>query len=71
MERGDVTVDPATFRANLVASGVRVVVVVHLRRAARRVPDTQQAALAAIPDAHLLYRSADAAVSGSVREGLQ
>jgi len=63
MEPGDLTVDAATFRANLAAARIGIVVVVHLPHPGRS-PEwpTQQAALASIPDAHLLHRDAGAAV---------
>jgi hypothetical protein len=57
MEPGELTVDPATFRANLRASGVRVVVVLrqpHPGRAGER--PSQEIALQALPDARLLHR---------------
>jgi len=56
MEPGELTVAPATFRANLRESGVRVVVVLrqpHPGRAGER--PTQEIALQALPDAHLLH----------------
>ena len=63
MEPGDLTVDPATFRANLRASGVDVVVVVRLPHPGRAADlPMQDAALHAIADARLLHRDAAAAV---------
>ena len=63
MEPGDLTVDPATLRANLAASGVSVVVAVRLPHPGRssELP-AQHAALEAISDARLLHRDAAAAV---------
>ena len=63
MEPGDLTVDPATFRANLAASGVSVVLAVRLPHPGRssELP-AQHAALEAISDARLLHRDAAAAV---------
>jgi hypothetical protein len=63
MEPGDLTIDPATFRANLAASGVSVVVAVRLPHPGRssELP-AQHAALEAIGDARLLHRDAAAAV---------
>ena len=63
MEPGALTVDPATLRANLAASGVSVVVAVRLPHPGRpsELP-AQHAALETISDAHLLHRDAAAAV---------
>ena len=63
MEPGGLTVDPATFRANLAASGVSVVVAVRLPHPGRS-PElpAQHAALERISDAHLLHRDAAGAV---------
>jgi hypothetical protein len=63
MEPGDLTVDPPTFRANLAASGVSVVLAVRLPHPGRssELP-AQHAALEAISDARLLHRDAAAAV---------
>ena len=63
MEPGDLTVDPATLRANLAASGVSVVVAVRLPHPGRS-PElpAQHAALERIGDARLLHRDAAAAV---------
>ena len=63
MEPGGLTVDPATFRANLAASGVSVVLAVRLPHPGRssELP-AQHAALEAIGDARLLHRDAAAAV---------
>jgi hypothetical protein len=57
MEPGELTVDPATFRANLRHSGVRVVVVLrqpHPGRAGER--PSQEIALQTLADARLLHR---------------
>jgi hypothetical protein len=63
MEPGNLTVDPPTFRANLRASGVGVVVVVHLPHPGRSIEwPTQHAALGMVDDAHLLHRDGAAAV---------
>jgi hypothetical protein len=57
MEPGDLTVDPATFRSNLRASGVDLVVVVHLEHPGRSAEwPTQQAALEIIGDTRVLHR---------------
>jgi hypothetical protein len=63
MEPGDLTVDPATFRANLKASGVEVVVLVRQLHPGRP-PDlpTQHAALETVPDARLLHRDRAVAI---------
>ncbi|HTG12892.1 MAG TPA: hypothetical protein VK746_19010, partial [Candidatus Eisenbacteria bacterium] len=63
VEPGDLTVDPATLRANLAASGVSVVVAVRLPHPGRssELP-AQHAALETIRDARLLHRDAAAAV---------
>lgn len=63
MEPGALTVDPATLRANLAASGVSLVVAVRLPHPGRpsELP-AQHAALETISDAHLLHRDAAAAV---------
>jgi hypothetical protein len=63
MEPGEVGVDPATFRANLRASGVEVVVVVRQPHPGRMAGlPTQHAALEAAGGARLLYRDAAIAV---------
>jgi hypothetical protein len=63
MEPGDLTVDPATFRANLAAAGVSVVLAVRLPHPGRSSAlPAQHAALEAISDARLLHRDAAAAV---------
>jgi len=60
---GEPTVDPPTFRANLGASGIGLVVVVHLPHPGRSDQwPTQQAALEAISDARLLYRDRAVAI---------
>ena len=60
---GDLTVAPSTFRANLGASGIGLVVVVHLPHPGRSAQwPTQQAALETIADARLLYRDAAVAI---------
>jgi hypothetical protein len=60
---GDLTVGPSTFRANLGASGIGLVVVVHLPHPGRSAQwPTQQAALEAIADAQLLYRDGAVAI---------
>lgn len=60
---GDLTVDPATFRSNLRASGVGVVVVVHLPHPGRSAEwPTQQAALEASGDARLVYQDRAVAI---------
>jgi len=63
MAPASVTVEPATFRANLRAAGVGIVVVVHQPHPGRA-PDwpTQHAALGAAPDAHLLHHDRATAV---------
>jgi hypothetical protein len=63
MRPGDLAVDPPTFRANLAAAGVGLVVVVHQPHPGRSTQwPTQQAALEAIDDARLLHRDEGAAV---------
>jgi hypothetical protein len=63
MEPGDLTVDPATFRANLRASGVDVVVVLRLPHPGRSGErPVQEAALAALGSARLLHRDGGATV---------
>ncbi len=63
MEPGDLTVDPATFRSNLRASGVDLVVVVHLPHPGRSAEwPTQQAALERMADARVLYRDGSVAI---------
>ena len=63
MEPGGLTVDPPTFRANLAAAGVSVVVAVRLPHPGRSSDlPAQHAALEAIGDARLLHRDAAAAV---------
>jgi hypothetical protein len=60
---GDLTVDVATFRANLRASGVGVVVIVHPPHPGRSAEwPTQHVALEATADARLLYRDRAVAV---------
>ncbi|HMH51147.1 MAG TPA: hypothetical protein VK548_13005 [Candidatus Acidoferrum sp.] len=63
MEPGELTVDPATFRANLGASGVDVVVLVRQPHPGRaeRLP-SQDAALGTISDARVLHRDRAVAV---------
>ena len=63
MEPGDLTVDPATLRANLAAAGISVVVAVRLPHPGRssELP-AQHAALETIGDARLLHRDAGTAV---------
>ena len=63
MEPGDLTIDPATFRANLAASGISVVVAVRLPHPGRS-PElpAQHKALEALNDARLLHRDDAAAV---------
>jgi hypothetical protein len=62
MTPGELTVDPATLRANLAASGVGVVVAIRLPHPGRSADrPTQESALATLPDARLLHR--DAAVT--------
>jgi len=63
MEPGELTVDPATFRANLRASGVRIVVVLrqpHPGRADER--PSQDRALQSQGDARLLHRDRATAI---------
>ena len=63
MEPGELTVDGATFRANLRESGVRIVVVLrqpHPGRSGER--PSQEIALQALGDAHLLHRDRSAAI---------
>jgi hypothetical protein len=63
MEPGNLAVEPATFRANLRASGVDVVLVVHLPHPGRSTEwPTQHAALETAAGAHLLHRDGAAAV---------
>jgi hypothetical protein len=63
MEPGDLTVDAPTFRANLAAAGVGLVLVVRLPHPGRSAEwPTQHAALEAIGDARLLHRDGGAAV---------
>jgi hypothetical protein len=63
MEPGDLTVDAPTFRANLAAAGIDLVVVVHLPHPGRSPQwPTQQAALEALVDARLLHRDGGTAV---------
>jgi hypothetical protein len=63
MEPGNLTVDSATFRANLAAAGVGIVVILHLPHPGRSADwPTQHAALETIADARLLHRDAAAAV---------
>ena len=63
MEPGDLTVDPATLRANLAAAGITVVLAVRLPHPGRssELP-AQHAALETIGDARLLHRDGAAAV---------
>jgi hypothetical protein len=63
MAPGPLTVDPSTFRANLRAAGIGVVVVVHQPHPGRA-PDwpSQHTALQASPSARLLHRDRAAAV---------
>jgi hypothetical protein len=63
MAPGPLTVDPAAFRANLRASGIEIVVVIHLPHPGRS-PEwpTQQAALESVGDAVLLHRDGSVAV---------
>jgi hypothetical protein len=63
MEPGDLTVNASTFRANLAAARIGLVVVVHLPHPGRSPQwPTQQAALEALVDARLLHRDGGAAV---------
>ena len=63
MEPGELTVDPATLRANLAAAGVDVVVVLHLPHPGRSAEwPVQHAAIEAFGDARLLQRNAWSAV---------
>jgi hypothetical protein len=60
---GELTVDPSTFRANLRASAVGLVVVVHLPHPGRSTQwPTQQATLETFSDARLLYQDAAVAI---------
>jgi hypothetical protein len=63
MEPGDLGVDAPTFRTNLEAAGVSVVVIVHLPHPGRA-PEwpTQHTALETLTDARLLHRDGAAAV---------
>jgi hypothetical protein len=63
MAPGPLTVDPAAFRANLRASGIEIVVVIHLPHPGRS-PEwpTQQEALESVGDAVLLHRDGAVAV---------
>jgi hypothetical protein len=63
MGPGELLLDAATLRTNLVASGIGIVVVLklpHPGRSSER--PTQEAALAAIPDVKLLHRDAAATI---------
>jgi hypothetical protein len=63
MDPGDLTVDAPTFRANLAAGGIGVVVIVHLPHPGRGAEwPSQQAALETLADARLLHRGGAAAV---------
>jgi len=63
MDPGDLTVDAATFRANLAAADIGAVVIVHLPHPGRSATwPTQDAALRTLADAHVLHRDFDAAV---------
>jgi hypothetical protein len=63
MAPGDLTVDPPTFRANLAASGIGLVLVIHLPHPGRSPAwPPQQAALEVIGDARLLHRDGAVAV---------
>ena len=63
MEPGDLAVDPATFRANLTAARVDLVVVVHLPHPGRAAAwPTQHAALETAGGARLLHGDAATAV---------
>jgi hypothetical protein len=63
MEPGNLAVEPATFRSNLRASAVDLVVVVHLPHPGRSAEwPTQQAALGTVADARLLYRDGAVAI---------
>ncbi|HEX6212794.1 MAG TPA: hypothetical protein VF136_18580 [Methylomirabilota bacterium] len=63
MAPGDLTVDAPTFRANLAAAGIGLVVVVHLPHPGRSPQwPAQQRALETLGDAQLLYRGGGAAV---------
>ena len=58
MEPGTLTVDPLTFRANLAASGIGIVAVIHLPHPGRAPAwPTQAAALETINGARVLYRN--------------
>jgi hypothetical protein len=63
MAPGPLTVDPAAFRANLRASGIEIVVVIHLPHPGRS-PEwpTQQAALESVGNGVLLHRDGSVAV---------
>jgi hypothetical protein len=63
MEPAGVTVDPATFRENLRAAGIGVVVIVHLPHPGRSAEwPSQHAALEASADARLIHRDRASAV---------
>jgi hypothetical protein len=63
MEPGELSVDPATFRANLRASGIDVVVLVRQPHPGRPdEPPSQHAALGAVGDARLLHQDRAVAV---------
>jgi len=63
MEPAGVTVDPATFRANLRAAGIGVVVIVHQPHPGRSAEwPSQHAALEASADARLIHRDRASAV---------
>jgi hypothetical protein len=62
MQPGELTVDPTTFRANLAASGVGLVVVIRLPHPGRSADrPTQEAAVSTMAGARLLHR--DSAVT--------
>jgi hypothetical protein len=63
MEPGDLTVEPARFRANLERAGIDVVIVVHLPHPGRSPAwPAQAAALDSMDDARLLHRDGATAV---------
>src|SRR5215471_5116749 len=63
MAPGPLTVDPAAFRANLRASGIDIVVVIHLPHPGRSLEwPMQQHALESLGDAVLLHRDGAVAV---------